>query len=101
MNGRKWYMFVPSALIIIGISLLMFSLFLLLSLSSYLFTWKIDQDKLGETWGNILFNNEILLENWMGKFGGLLAHQFIFAGFGVPSFIFTLLFFVLGFFSFF
>lgn len=82
---------------IIGISLLMFSLFLLLSLSSYLFTWKIDQDKLGETWGNILFNNEILLENWMGKFGGLLAHQFIFAGFGVPSFIFTLLFFVLGF----
>lgn len=82
---------------ITGVSLLIFSLFTLLSLASYLFTWKIDQDKLSESWNNILFNNEILLENWMGKFGGLLAHQFIYSGFGVPSFIFTLLFFILGF----
>ncbi|MCB0380218.1 MAG: DNA translocase FtsK [Flavobacteriales bacterium] len=82
---------------ITGVSLLIFSLFTLLSLASYLFTWKIDQDKLSESWNNILFNNEILLENWMGKFGGLLAHQFIYSGFGVSSFIFTLLFFILGF----
>lgn len=82
---------------ITGVSLLVFSLFTIISLSSYLFTWKIDQDKLAESWSNIIFNNEILLENWMGKFGGLLAHQFIYAGFGISSFIFAFVFFVLGF----
>ncbi|MGE0561189.1 MAG: DNA translocase FtsK 4TM domain-containing protein [Flavobacteriales bacterium] len=82
---------------ITGVSLLVFSIFTLISLASYLFTWKIDQDKLSESWNNILFNNEILLENWMGKFGGLLAHQFIYSGFGISSFIFCLIFFVLGF----
>lgn len=82
---------------ITGVTLLIFSLFIVLSFASYLFTWKIDQDKLGETWYNILFNSEIVLENWMGKFGGLLAHQFIFSGFGVSSFIFSFLAFILGF----
>ena len=82
---------------IIGVTLIIFSLFSILSFASYLFTWKIDQDKLSESWNNILFNNEIILENWMGKFGGLLSHQFIYGGFGVTSFVFALLFFVLGF----
>ncbi|MBI2281293.1 MAG: DNA translocase FtsK 4TM domain-containing protein [Bacteroidetes bacterium] len=82
---------------ITGVTLIVFSLFCILSFASYLFTWKIDQDKLSESWSNILFNNEVILENWMGKFGGLLSHQFIYGGFGVSSFIFAFLFFLLGF----
>jgi len=82
---------------ITGVTLLIFSIFIVLSFASYLFTWKIDQDKLGDSWYNILFNTEIVLENWMGKFGALLSHQFIFSGFGVSSFIFSFLAFILGF----
>ncbi len=82
---------------ITGVTLLIFSFFTLISFISYLFTWEIDQDKLSDSWVNILFNNDIVLENWLGKFGALLAHQFIFSGFGVPSFFFPFLFFVMGF----
>lgn len=82
---------------ITGVTLLIFSIFIILSFASYLFTWKIDQDKLGDSWYSILFNSEIVLENWMGKFGALLSHQFIFSGFGVSSFIFSFLAFILGF----
>ncbi len=82
---------------ITGVTLIIFSIFCILSFASYLFTWKIDQDKLSESWSNILFNNDIILENWMGKFGGLISHQFIYGGFGVTSFIFAFLFFLLGF----
>ena len=82
---------------ITGVTLIVLSIFCILSFASYLFTWKIDQDKLSESWSNILFNNDIILENWMGKFGGLISHQFIYGGFGVTSFIFAFLFFLLGF----
>jgi S-DNA-T family DNA segregation ATPase FtsK/SpoIIIE len=82
---------------ITGVTLLIFSIFIVLSFASYLFTWKIDQDKLEDSWYNILFNSEVVLENWMGKFGALLSHQFIFSGFGVSSFIFSFLAFILGF----
>ncbi|MCC7332077.1 MAG: DNA translocase FtsK 4TM domain-containing protein [Flavobacteriales bacterium] len=81
---------------IVGLFLLIFSVFITVSFISYFFTWKIDQDKLGDSWYNILFNTNIITENWMGKMGALLSHQFIFSGFGISSFIIAFVLFIVG-----
>jgi DNA segregation ATPase FtsK/SpoIIIE, S-DNA-T family len=76
---------------IIGIFLILLSGVLLLALTSYLFTWKVDQDKLFQkTWLDILFDPEIEIDNWLGTFGALISHQLINNGFGISSFVFVL-----------
>lgn len=81
-----------------GSFLLLISAILLLSLTSFLFTWKIDQDKLFRlSWLDILTNPEIEIENWLGTFGALISHQLINNGFGIASFAFVLLLFLFGF----
>ena len=77
----------------VGLSLFVFSIFLLLAFSSFLFTWKVDQDIINHHWSN----PEIQVENWLGKIGAYVAHQFIYNGFGISSFLFVLLSFILGF----
>ncbi|MCB0410740.1 MAG: DNA translocase FtsK 4TM domain-containing protein, partial [Flavobacteriales bacterium] len=81
----------------VGLVFIVFSVFLLLAQSAYLFTWKIDQDKLSLPWNDILFNAEIKVENWLGKLGALVAHQLIFNGFGVAAFLIPFLSFLIGF----
>mgnify|MGYP003143830345 CR=1 FL=1 len=78
---------------ITGLLLLVFSVFLLLAFSSYLFTWKADQNLIINHWDN----PEIQAENWLGKLGAYAAHQFIFNAFGIASFLFCFLFFIVGF----
>jgi DNA segregation ATPase FtsK/SpoIIIE, S-DNA-T family len=77
----------------IGLILLITSAFLLLSFSSFLFTWEVDQNLINNHWNN----PEIRVENWGAKLGAYLSHQFIFNGFGVSSFLFIFLTFILGF----
>lgn len=81
-----------------GLFLLMLSGILLLSMTSYLFTWKIDQDKLFHlSWIDILMRPEVEIENWLGNFGALISHQLINNGFGIASLVFVLLTFLIGF----
>src|SRR5690606_158679 len=75
---------------IIGLFLLGMSLYFLIAFISYLFTWQEDQSYISTTNGswNTLFKTkeelelagaeQPVVENWMGKFGALLAHQFIY-----------------------
>jgi DNA segregation ATPase FtsK/SpoIIIE, S-DNA-T family len=83
---------------VLGVFLLMFSGILLLSFTSYLFTWKIDQDHvLGSSFGQIATHPDQEIENWLGPIGAYFGHLFIFRGFGVASFLFVLITFLLGF----
>ncbi len=77
----------------VGLFLLVFSAFMLLAFSSFLFTWQADQDIINNHWND----PSIEVENWLGKIGAYISHQFIFNGFGVSSFLFVLISFVLGF----
>ncbi|PCJ25803.1 MAG: cell division protein FtsK [Flavobacteriales bacterium] len=77
----------------VGLSLLVFSAFLLLAFSSFLLTWEIDQNIINNNWND----PNITVENWLGKLGAYTSHQFIFNGFGVVSLIFVFLSFILGF----
>ncbi|MCD8740296.1 DNA translocase FtsK [Mucilaginibacter roseus] len=92
---------------VIGLFLLILSLFFLTAFTSYLFTWQEDQSYVSKAnggWDNLfkttqelaLKNIDPVVDNWLGKFGALLANQFIFEWFGVASFLFVFVFFVMG-----
>jgi S-DNA-T family DNA segregation ATPase FtsK/SpoIIIE len=69
---------------IIGLILILVSAYLSIAFVSYFSTWDIDQDKvLGED----LFLPDTKVSNWLGKFGALIAHVFMYKGFGAASFI--------------
>jgi len=96
------------AIKIAGLFFLILSLYFLIAFTSYLFTWQHDQSYISEANGgwSVLFKTreelellglkEVLVENWLGKLGALLANQFIFEWFGVASFLFIGIFFVIG-----
>jgi S-DNA-T family DNA segregation ATPase FtsK/SpoIIIE len=93
---------------IAGLFFLVMSVFFLIAFTSYLFTWQEDQSYVSPAnggWHNLfktsqeLIDNGIknaVVDNWLGKFGALLSNQFIFEWFGVASFLFVFVFFIVG-----
>lgn len=93
---------------VVGLFFLVLSIFFLIAFTSYVFTWKEDQSyvlKSNGGWGNLFKTQQELMEiginnpvveNWLGKFGALLSHQFIFEWFGIASFLFVAVFFIIG-----
>jgi S-DNA-T family DNA segregation ATPase FtsK/SpoIIIE len=81
----------------IGLSFILFSAYLLIAFTSFLFTWKVDQSKVELPLGEYLFNADIVVENWLGKIGASISHLFIYKWFGIASFLFVGLFFLTGF----
>lgn len=91
-----------------GLFSLLLSVYFLVAFTSYLFTWQEDQSYVSAAnggWHNLfkttqeLMENGVknpIVENWMGKFGALLSNQFIFEWFGITSFLFVFVFFVIG-----
>jgi DNA segregation ATPase FtsK/SpoIIIE, S-DNA-T family len=77
---------------ITGVALMASGIFLLISFVSYLANWKIDQDKVDQqTFFEFVFgSDDIIIHNWMGKFGAFVAHQFIHNWFGIASFLIAL-----------
>lgn len=93
---------------ITGLFFLVLSLYFLIAFTSYLFTWEEDQSYIRDVnggWGTLFKTSEELskagiqdhvVENWLGKVGALLSNQFIYEWFGIASFIFIAIFFVIG-----
>lgn len=79
--------------IIIGIAITVFSLFLLMGMVSYLFTWKSDQSFMKD---HVFSSPEISVENWSGKSGAYLADLLINRGFGLSSFSIPFLLAMIG-----
>ena len=73
---------------IVGLFLLVSSVFLFASFISYLIDGQIDQDKIGK------FSNEI--ENVGGSLGNNLAHQFLYNWFGISSFLIPFMMLLIG-----
>ncbi|MCF8213730.1 MAG: DNA translocase FtsK [Chitinophagaceae bacterium] len=81
---------------ILGSALLFFGLFLFVAFTSYLFTWMEDQDKVRDMGAKILMPNELEINNQLGSLGAYTAFVFFEYGFGLASYLFCSLFFVLG-----
>jgi S-DNA-T family DNA segregation ATPase FtsK/SpoIIIE len=75
---------------------LLASLFLFIAFTSYLFTWKEDQDKVFRGASMLLPSGDVQTANLLGNFGAYISHMFFYNGFGVASFLFCSLFFVAG-----
>jgi S-DNA-T family DNA segregation ATPase FtsK/SpoIIIE len=82
---------------IAGTLSLLLAAFLFFAFASYIFTWKEDQDKVLNHGASILLpSGEIKTSNLLGNIGAYISHQFFFNGFGIASFLFCSLFFVMG-----
>jgi len=96
------------AIKIIGLFFLIVSIYFMVAFTSYLFTWKDDQSYVMDAnggWSNLwktqleltkMGLDQPVVQNWLGKFGALLSHQFIYEWFGVASFLFIGVFFIIG-----
>lgn len=76
---------------IVGVLLIFFSIALLLSFISYFVTGNADQSEVAQ-----LANRSAKTDNWLGKIGAFLADFFLYKGFGVTSFIFIRIIFLVG-----
>ncbi len=93
---------------IIGLLFIIFSIYFLVAFTSYIFTWEEDQSYVIDAnggWSNLFKSidelkqsgvEDPIVQNWLGKIGALLSHQFIYEWFGVASFLFVFVFFVIG-----
>lgn len=74
---------------IVGIFLLLFTIFLGFSLGSYLFTWKEDQGIVmnSSSFFQFLVHAKGTSENLAGRLGAYISHQLIYEGFGIASFL--------------
>jgi len=81
---------------VVGTILLLLSVYLLIAFTSYLFTWDEDQSLLCKACPNILFRDDVVVENALGRLGAFLSNWFFFNGFGIASYLFCYLFFIFG-----
>jgi len=80
---------------LVGLLLMLAGVYLFIALLSYIFTWEKDQDKvLGPL--SELFAIDTKVVNWLGKFGALVSHTFMYKWFGVASFILVPVFIIYG-----
>jgi len=75
-----------------SIFLVIFSIFLFISMISYLFTWKDDQSIIFD----FIFKSTVKASNLCGKSGAWLANLLISKGFGIPSLLFPYIIFYSG-----
>ena len=61
-----------------GLLLVLISINLFFSFTSYLFTWKFDLSIIdGKSIGFIFNGEESEIQNWLGKFGAYISHRFL------------------------
>lgn len=81
---------------IAGALSLLVAVFLFVCLTSYLFTWQEDQDKVHQFGIKIFAIDDVKVTNLLGVLGAYVAHNLIYKGFGIASFLLCTSFFVLG-----
>lgn len=81
---------------ILGTACILISIFLLIAFTSYLFTWKEDQDKVFHGASILLPSSRVEVQNLLGNLGAYTSHQFFYNGFGLASFLISTFFFIAG-----
>lgn len=81
---------------IIGSICLLLTVFLFILFTSYLFTWQEDQDKVQQLGVSIFATDDIKVNNLLGVLGAYISHTLWYNGFGIASYLFCTVFFVIG-----
>lgn len=80
-----------------GFFLMIAGVYLFLALFSYLFTGKADQSVVQALADSSLVDSGRETENWLGLYGAVVSHYFVFRWFGIAAFFIPPLLFVVGF----
>jgi S-DNA-T family DNA segregation ATPase FtsK/SpoIIIE len=81
---------------IAGLFLILVSIYLLVAFTSFIFTWKSDFSEVNGSWSAYL-QSDVPAANWLGHLGAIASQQFVYNWFGVSSYAFVFLFFIMGF----
>lgn len=83
---------------VMGVVCLLLAIYCFIAFTSYLFTWEEDQDKVFRYSASILLMDmdNVKVENLLGRLGAFVSHWFFYKGFGIASYLFCYLFFILG-----
>jgi len=81
---------------ILGAFFLLIAILLFLAFTSYLFTWQEDQSKVFKGAKVLLPGNGDKVANMLGAAGAYFSHIFFRSGFGVASYLFCSLLFIIG-----
>ncbi|MBC6992984.1 DNA translocase FtsK 4TM domain-containing protein [Neolewinella lacunae] len=79
-----------------GVLLLICAVYLGVAFLSYLFTWKVDQDRVLRFSWKLLLADGPTVDNWLGRLGAFLSNFYIYYLFGLPSFGLIYLLWMLG-----
>ena len=79
-----------------GLLLLFIAVYLFIAFTSYLFTWRTDQSNVLRFSWDFLQQGDLGAANWLGRLGAIVSNMFFFWGFGLSSYIFVLVFGLLG-----
>src|ERR1017187_3388508 len=81
---------------IVGTFLILLSILLFISFTSYLFTWQEDQSKVFKGAKILLPSHAESMANLLGTAGAYFSDLFFRSGFGIASYLFCTFFFVVG-----
>jgi S-DNA-T family DNA segregation ATPase FtsK/SpoIIIE len=81
---------------ITGAVFLLFSIFLFIAFTSYLFTWREDQDKVFRGISILSPAQDLKVANLLGALGAYVSHLFFYNGFGIASYFICSFFFIVG-----
>ncbi len=90
-DSKKIVLFTKQNKLLLGILFCILAVALFFSFVSYYLNWQTDQSAI-----TTLQDRSITVSNWLGKIGAIVAHFFLFQGFGIASFLFVRLVFVTG-----
>lgn len=81
---------------ITGAVFLLVAVFLFISFTSYLFTWREDQNKVFRGISILAPSQDVKIANLLGNLGAYISHLFFFKGFGLASYLICSFFFITG-----
>lgn len=87
----------PRLILTIGFVLLISSIYLFVAFLSYLFTGKADQSVVEGLGQSGLIESGIEAENWLGLYGAITSHYFIYRWFGISALLIPPVVFLIGF----
>ena len=86
----------PRTRVVVGLIFMLFSIYLLVSLVGFFFTGGMDQSLIDKETRELMTNPDIVVGNPGRKLGAFLSDLLINRWFGVSSFIFCYLLFIIG-----
>lgn len=98
-DKKPFFSFVkdPRFVLTMGFVLMISSIFLFVSLLSYLFTGKADQSVIEALASDTILEAGQETDNWLGLWGAIVSHAFIFRWFGIAAFFIPPILFIAGF----